>query len=127
VGSDQVPTVTVADIPAASPGRTSDQAAAGGDAATLFLLDVREPDEWSAGHIDGATHIPMGELTGRLDEVPRSARVVAVCRSGGRSARVTAYLVNGGWNAHNLHGGMQAWAAAGRPMTADTAAPPIVL
>ncbi|OHV44345.1 rhodanese-like domain-containing protein [Pseudofrankia sp. BMG5.36] len=114
MGSDQVPTVTVADIPPGTPGE-------------LFLLDVREPEEWAAGHIDGAAHIPMGELTGRLGEVPRSARVVAVCRSGNRSARVTAYLVGGGWDAHNLEGGMMAWAALGRPMTADTSVPPFVL
>ena len=122
VGADQVPTVTVADIPAALPDQTSQPAA-----GELFLLDVREPDEWAAGHIDGAAHIPMGEVTGRLDEIPRSARVIAVCRSGRRSAMVTAYLVDGGWNAHNLEGGMVAWAGLGRAMTAETSAPPVVL
>jgi rhodanese-related sulfurtransferase len=116
MGPAQVPTVTVADIPAQLP-----------EDATLFLLDVREPDEWAAGHIDGATHIPMGELTGRLAEVPREARVVAVCRSGNRSGRVTGYLAQGGWDVYNLQGGMIAWAAGGRPMVADTAATPVVL
>jgi rhodanese-related sulfurtransferase len=109
---EQVPTVTVTDLPV-------DPA---GDAA-LFLLDVREQDEWSAGHIAAATHIPMGELTGRLAEVPRDARVIAVCRSGHRSGMVTAYLVDGGWDARNLEGGMMAWAALGRPMTGAPAAP----
>jgi rhodanese-related sulfurtransferase len=104
--------VTVTDLPADPAGD-----------ATLFLLDVREPDEWSAGHIGAATHIPMGELTGRLDEVPRDAKVIAVCRSGHRSGMVTAYLVNGGWDAYNLDGGMMAWAAFGRPMTGDAPAP----
>ncbi len=126
VGADQLPTVTVADIP---PNHSSDLGAADprGTSAGLFLLDVREPEEWTAGHIDGAVHIPMGELTGRLDEVPRSARVVAVCRSGHRSGRVTAFLVDGGWDAYNLEGGMMAWASAARPMTADTSVPPFVL
>src|SRR5262245_28191428 len=119
VGPDQVPTVTVGDIPAALPDQSSQQAE-----SELFLLDVREPDEWAAGHIDGAAHIPMGEVTGRLDEIPRSARVIAVCRSGRRSAMVTAYLVDGGWDAHNLEGGMVAWAGVGRAMTAESSAPP---
>ncbi|ADP78180.1 Rhodanese domain protein [Pseudofrankia inefficax] len=116
MGPDQVPTVTVADIPAEPTGDDK-----------LFLLDVREPDEWAAGHIDGATHIPMGDLVSRLDEVPRSARVIAVCRSGNRSGMVTGYLTKGGWDAYNLAGGMMAWAAGGRPMTADSAGAPFVL
>jgi rhodanese-related sulfurtransferase len=116
VGADKMPAVTVGEIPAEPP---SD--------GTLFLLDVREPEEWAAGHIAGAVHIPMGELTSRLEEVPRTTRVVAVCRSGHRSAAVTSYLVRGGWDAHNLTGGMMAWAAVGRSMVSDGAAPPAVL
>jgi rhodanese-related sulfurtransferase len=116
MGSDQLPTLTVADIPAEPAGD-----------GELFLLDVREPDEWAAGHIAGATHIPMGELTGRLDEVPKAARVVAVCRSGHRSGMVTNYLAQGGWNVYNLAGGMTAWAANNRPMTAEGPATPFVL
>ena len=116
MGSDQVPTVVVADIPVEPAGD-----------GTLFLLDVREPDEWAAGHIAGAKHIPMGELTGRLDEIPRTARVIAVCRSGNRSGMVTGYLAQGGWDVYNLAGGMIAWAAGGRPMTSDTPAAPFVL
>lgn len=114
MGADQVPTVAVADIPA-------DLAADG----ELFLLDVREPDEWAAGRIASATHIPMNELVGRLAEVPRERRIIAVCRSGHRSGMVTNYLVGNGWDAYNLAGGMQAWAAGGRPMTGD--AEPFVL
>jgi rhodanese-related sulfurtransferase len=116
MGNDQVPTMTVTDIPVEPTGDD-----------TLFLLDVREPDEWAAGHIAGATHIPMGELTGRLDEVPREARVIAVCRSGHRSGMVAGYLAEGGWDAYNLDGGMIAWAAGGRPMAAERAATPVVL
>ena len=50
------------------------------------LLDVREDDEWQAGHIDGAQHIPLGQLGQRLAELPTGRRIVAVCRSGSRSA-----------------------------------------
>ncbi|GGS18416.1 MULTISPECIES: rhodanese-like domain-containing protein [Actinokineospora] len=90
------------------------------------LLDVREQDEWDAGHAPGALHIPMGELAGRLDELP-DAPLHVICRSGGRSARVTAYLNANGWDAVNVEGGMQSWAAGGRPMAAETGAPPEVV
>lgn len=83
-----------------------------------WLLDVREDDEWAAGHAPDATHIPMAELPGRLDELPADGEVYVICRSGGRSARVTAYLNQNGWSAVNVDGGMQHWAAAGRSMVA---------
>lgn len=92
-----------------------------------FVLDVREDDEWAAGHIDGALHIPMGELLDRLHDVPSDEHVVAVCRSGARSAQVTAYLAQQGTSVRNLTGGMQAWAAAGRPMVSESGAPAQVI
>jgi rhodanese-related sulfurtransferase len=91
------------------------------------VLDVREPDEWAAGHVDGALHVPLGTLPLRLDEVPADATVLVVCRSGGRSAQATMWLEQQGREAVNLHGGMHAWAAAGRPMVSETGAPPAVL
>lgn len=94
--------------------------------AGALLLDVREPDEWAAGHAPSAVHVPLGELPGRLAEVPRDRPVVAVCRGGGRSAKATAFLREAGVDAHNLDGGMKAWAAAGNPMEAVGAAPPTV-
>lgn len=92
-----------------------------------YLLDVREYDEWEAGHVAGAVHIPMGELVGRLDEVPKGTDVVVVCRSGGRSAAVTDYLGRGGWTVRNLADGMVGWASLGRPMVSETTNPPTVL
>ena len=91
------------------------------------LLDVREDDEWAAGHIDGAIHIPLGELTGRLPELPDADPLVVTCRGGGRSARATAYLQQIGIDAANLDGGMQAWSAAGRSMVSESGAPPTVI
>jgi rhodanese-related sulfurtransferase len=79
----------------------------------LHLLDVREQDEWDAGHIEGAQHIPLGELAGRLDEVPRDRTVVAVCRSGSRSDRAARGLRASGIAAENLDGGVTAWTRAG--------------
>ncbi len=92
-----------------------------------FLLDVREDDEWQAGHIEGAVHIPMGHVLERLNDVPSDQHVVAVCRAGTRSAKVTSYLLEQGRSVRNLDGGMQAWAAAGRPMVSESAAPPAVI
>lgn len=92
------------------------------------LLDVREPDEWVAGHAPGAVHIPLGELAERLDEVP-DAELYVICRMGGRSARATVFLNANGWDAVNVDGGMLSWDAAGRPVVADDDAgrPPQVL
>jgi rhodanese-related sulfurtransferase len=94
----------------------------------VFLLDVREPDEWAAGHAPDAHHIPMMEVPARLAEVPDDAEVVVVCRSGGRSGQVVGYLMNQGWdNLRNLDGGMRAWAAAGRDMVSEDGQPARVL
>jgi rhodanese-related sulfurtransferase len=83
------------------------------------LLDVRENNEWEAGHAPDAVHIPMGEIPQRLADIPEADRVYVVCRSGGRSARVTAYLNANGWDAINVEGGMNEWAATGRPVVTD--------
>ena len=85
------------------------------------LLDVREDDEWTAGHAPEARHVPMSQLTGRLGEVPPADPLYVICRSGGRSARVVAFLSQQGVSAVNVAGGMQSWAAAGRPMVAEHA------
>jgi rhodanese-related sulfurtransferase len=90
------------------------------EAATL--LDVREDDEWVAGHAPQAVHVPMSQFLSRLDEVPDGPLAV-VCRVGGRSAQVTAYLVGQGREAVNVSGGMLAWEAAGRPVVSDGPGP----
>lgn len=92
-----------------------------------FLLDVREPDEWAAGHAPGAKHIPLGELSARVDEVPEDRPVVAICRVGGRSAKATIALNNAGYDVVNLAGGMRAWAAAGQPVVTDDGSPGSVI
>jgi rhodanese-related sulfurtransferase len=91
-----------------------------------WLLDVREDDEWVAGHAPGATHIPLGQLSVRAAEVPQDTTIYVICRSGARSARAAFALSGGGWDAVNVAGGMQDWAAAGRPMTADSGSEPFV-
>jgi rhodanese-related sulfurtransferase len=92
------------------------------------LLDVRELDEWTAGHAPGAHHVPMMEIPVRLAEVPMDGEVVVVCRSGGRSGQVVAYLQRNGWdNVSNLAGGMEDWQAAGRPLVSEDGGPARVL
>lgn len=91
-----------------------------------FLLDVREQDEWDAGHAPDAVHIPLGSLADRAQEVPTDRDVYVVCRSGGRSARATEALNQAGWQAHNVSGGMQAWEAAARPMVSASGGPATV-
>lgn len=95
--------------------------------AEVTLLDVREDDEWAAGHAPEAVHIPMSELAGRLQELPSDKDVYVVCRSGGRSARVTEYLNGNGWDAVNVDGGMQSWHTAGKPLVSDELAEPKVI
>ncbi|WP_327132833.1 rhodanese-like domain-containing protein [Streptomyces sp. NBC_01343] len=96
-----------------------------------FVLDVREDDEWAAGHVEGALHIPMSEFVARFGEVTEAVedgrRVHVMCRVGGRSAQVTQYLVRQGIDAVNIDGGMQAWDGAGRPMVTDNGNPAFVL
>ena len=84
--------------------------------ADLHLLDVREDDEWAAGHIDGAQHIPLGELSARLGELPKERTIVAVCRSGGRSEAAVRGLRKLGFEAENLEGGVNAWDRAKLPL-----------
>jgi rhodanese-related sulfurtransferase len=81
----------------------------------VFILDVREPDEWTEVHIPGATLIPLGELEDRLNEVPKDERVVVVCRSGNRSKPATDILRKNGYQASSMAGGMKDWVIQGLP------------
>jgi rhodanese-related sulfurtransferase len=91
-----------------------------------WLLDVREDGEWDAGHVPDATHIPLGQLGARTGELPADQEIYVICRSGHRSGRATQALNGAGWRAVNVAGGMQDWAAAGRPMVTDSGAAPYV-
>ena len=84
--------------------------------AELHLLDVRQDDEWTAGHIDGAQHIRLGELAARLGELPKERTIVAVCRSGGRSEAAVRGLRKLGYEAENLEGGVNAWDRGKHPL-----------
>lgn len=92
-------------------------------ASGALLLDVREQDEWDAGHAPGALHVPLGELSARVDELPKDRPIVAVCRMGGRSEKATIALRNSGYDVVNLDGGMRAWASAGQPVVVEAGSP----
>jgi hydroxyacylglutathione hydrolase len=81
------------------------------------IIDVREPEEYAAGHLPGAVHIPQCELADRLAEVPRDREVLMVCRSGARSLRSAQFLKQMGYeHVTNLQGGTLGWIAAGLPV-----------
>ena len=106
---DNVPEILVQDLP-----------------ADAVILDVREPDEWAAGHVEGATHVPLGEVPQRLGELPDADPLYVICRSGNRSGRAVAWLGQQGVETVNVAGGMRAWAAAGRPMVSDAGEPAVL-
>jgi len=91
-----------------------------------FLVDVREPDEWTAGHAPGAMHIPLGQLGARYTEIPQEGPVYVICRAGSRSNQAALALAGAGWNVVNVSDGMTGWAAAGRPMTNEDGSAPYV-
>jgi rhodanese-related sulfurtransferase len=107
----RIPDVTTAQLPAAA-----------------ILIDVREDDEWQAGHAPQAVHLPMMQVPERLADIPAQGDVVVVCRSGHRSAEVVRYLIAQGYdNVRNLADGMFGWVAAGRPLVSEDGDGPVVL
>ena len=91
------------------------------DGATV--VDVREPGEYVAGHVPGATLIPMGQLSSRLGELDKSRPVYLVCASGNRSAAMTDLLRASGYDAYSVAGGTSAWARSGRPVETGASSP----
>lgn len=83
----------------------------------VYVLDVREPDEYTSGHVPGAVPIPLGEVEARAAEVPTDRDVYVVCGSGGRSRRAAGILNATGHRATNVDGGTKGWIAAGNPVT----------
>jgi phage shock protein E len=87
------------------------------DREDVLVLDVRELNEYEAGHIPGVTLIPMGEVANRLNEIPTDQTVIVTCRTGNRSGQVADFLRQNGYtNIHNMAGGIVEWEAAGLPV-----------
>jgi rhodanese-related sulfurtransferase len=78
-----------------------------------YVLDVRQPDEYEAGHVPGAVLVPLGELGDRQAELPEDRPLLVICKSGARSANAVRALTAAGYDATNVAGGTLAWIDAG--------------
>ncbi len=105
-----IPTISVSDL---------------GDDDTV--LDVREHNEWRAGHAPGARLSPLKDLGTSLGNVSIDERIAVICRSGGRSSQAVEFLREQGYDAVNVEGGMKAWAEAGKPMVSENDKDPEVI
>jgi rhodanese-related sulfurtransferase len=85
-----------------------------------FVLDVREPSEYSAGHIAGSILLPLHQLSSRIGELPKDREIVCVCASGSRSSSAARQLVGNGYTVLNLSGGMGQWQRAKLPVKKGT-------
>src|SRR3954466_8986488 len=93
----------------------------------LLVLDVREDDEWQAGHVPGSVHVPLRQLGERYADLPDADQTLVVCRVGSRGAYAAGFLLQRGVDAVNLAGGLVSWESAGRALIADDDHPPTVL
>lgn len=86
------------------------------DAGEAELIDVRVDYEWEAGHLAGARHVEVNELTAQADSIPKDRSVIFYCRGGDRSGMAAQAFREAGWDTHNMAGGIRAWAEAGLPL-----------
>jgi rhodanese-related sulfurtransferase len=85
------------------------------------VVDVRRDYEWEAGHLSGARHVEVNELTARSEEIPRERPVVFVCRGCNRSGMAAEAFRQAGWDAYHVVGGLRAWVEAGLPFDGTVA------
>ncbi len=78
------------------------------------VIDVREDDEYTGGHVAGAVHIPLSTVPDRVEELPPVDAFYVICHSGGRSGRAVQFLRGQGLDATNVAGGTSAWIDSGR-------------
>jgi rhodanese-related sulfurtransferase len=80
------------------------------------VIDVRDDEEWDAGHIAGARHVELADLTAAAEGIDRERTVVFNCRTGDRSGMAADAFREAGYDAYNMDGGIVAWAEAGLPL-----------
>ena len=95
---------------------TPEQTAAALADGSALVIDVREPYEREAGHVEGSEHIELERLASRSDDVPRDRPVIFYCRAGVRSAMAAQAFQGAGFDARSMAGGIVAWNAEGRPL-----------
>lgn len=93
----------------------------------VVLLDVREKDEFEAGHAENAISIPLSELKERVNELDQSQKMNIICKSGGRSGQAVAALNQLGFNTKNVAGGSMAWFENGLPFISENGTEPEVI
>lgn len=98
-------------IPTVSAAEANERMATG-----TLLVDVREDHEWAQAHIPGALHAPVSRFMDFVAQIPKDAPVLIHCAVGGRSAQVAGWLNQQGYDAWNVAGGIQSWAAEGLPL-----------
>jgi rhodanese-related sulfurtransferase len=86
------------------------------DSGETYLIDVRSPGEYAAGHVAQARLVPLDQLAARLGELPKDREIFVICQSGGRSLRATETLAGAGLKGVNVAGGTGGWIAAGFPV-----------
>jgi rhodanese-related sulfurtransferase len=99
-----------------TPGQAAEALADG----SAQVIDVREPHEWDAGHIDGIRHIPLAELQSQAATIDRESTVIFSCKTGARSTMAAQAFRAAGYRAFNLDGGIERWVAEGRPITPES-------
>jgi len=87
------------------------------DYQNTFILDVRMPLEWNAGHIPGAHHIELNAIPRSLEKLPKNIPIAVVCHSGNRSSMTASLLLKENFQAFDIRGGMHAWQKAGLPLS----------
>jgi rhodanese-related sulfurtransferase len=90
------------------------------------ILDVREPHEWQAGHVEGSIHLPLNALLGGGEDLDPARPVAVVCSMGSRSEVGALMLRARGYEAYNVEGGLRDWEARGLPLVTDDDTPPRV-
>lgn len=100
-----------------APEISVDELAAARTAGLVPLVDVRQPEEYEAGHVPGAKLVPLADVVARVGEIPVDGPVYVICQSGGRSQRAADYFRNCGIEAYNVAGGTKAWIEAGHDTT----------
>lgn len=99
-----------------APQVTVEELAEARTAGPIPLIDVRQPEEYEAGHVPGAKLIPLADVVARTGEVPVDGPVYVICGTGPRSQRAADFYRNRGIEAYNVEGGTKAWAESGQEL-----------
>jgi rhodanese-related sulfurtransferase len=88
------------------------------DPDNTVVVDVRRDDEWVTGHVQGAVHVPIDDLSDRIDQVPQDKKVLFICAAGVRSGLACEVAASMGFeteNLYNIEDGTPVWIAGGHP------------